>query len=46
MVAKIRAHAEAGVDHVVFRPQRPGLSLEHAQETLRILASDVLPAFR
>jgi alkanesulfonate monooxygenase SsuD/methylene tetrahydromethanopterin reductase-like flavin-dependent oxidoreductase (luciferase family) len=46
VIAKLRALAEAGVDHVVFRPQRPGLSLERAKETLRILASDVVPAFR
>ena len=46
VIAKLRAHGEAGVDHVVFRPQRPGLSLADATETLRILASDVVPAFR
>jgi alkanesulfonate monooxygenase SsuD/methylene tetrahydromethanopterin reductase-like flavin-dependent oxidoreductase (luciferase family) len=46
VIAKIRAHADAGVDHVIFRPQRPGLSLADAKETLRILAAEVLPALR
>ena len=46
VIAKIREHAAVGVDHFIFRPQRPGVSLPEAKETLRILASDVLPAFR
>jgi alkanesulfonate monooxygenase SsuD/methylene tetrahydromethanopterin reductase-like flavin-dependent oxidoreductase (luciferase family) len=46
VIGKLREHADAGVDHVIFRPQRPGLSLADAEETLRILASDVIPAFR
>jgi alkanesulfonate monooxygenase SsuD/methylene tetrahydromethanopterin reductase-like flavin-dependent oxidoreductase (luciferase family) len=46
VIEKLRAHAAAGVDHVIFRPQRPGISLGQAKETLRILATDVVPALR
>ena len=43
VIRKLREHEAAGIDHVVFRPQRPGLSLDDAKETLRLLARDVLP---
>jgi len=46
VIRRLREHADAGVTEIVFRPQRPGLSLADARETLRILADEVMPAFR
>lgn len=45
VIDRLRAHAAAGISHCIFRPQRPGLTFSDAKETLRILASDVMPAF-
>jgi alkanesulfonate monooxygenase SsuD/methylene tetrahydromethanopterin reductase-like flavin-dependent oxidoreductase (luciferase family) len=46
VIRRLREHADAGVTHVIFRTQRPGLSLADAKETLGILAREVMPAFR
>jgi alkanesulfonate monooxygenase SsuD/methylene tetrahydromethanopterin reductase-like flavin-dependent oxidoreductase (luciferase family) len=46
VIDRLRAYADAGVAHCIVRAQRPGLSLSDAKETLRILAGEVLPAFR
>jgi alkanesulfonate monooxygenase SsuD/methylene tetrahydromethanopterin reductase-like flavin-dependent oxidoreductase (luciferase family) len=43
---ELRAVLDAGADHVIFRVQRPGISLREAMETLELLGSEVLPGLR
>ena len=40
---ELQAVLDAGVDHVIFRVQRPGLSLDDALQTLELLARNVIP---
>lgn len=41
---ELEALFEAGVDHVIFRVQRPGISYRQAIRTIELLASDVIPS--
>ncbi len=43
---ELRALLDAGVDHVIFRVQRPGITHRDAIRTLELLASEVLPSLR
>ena len=43
---ELRTVLDSGVDHVIFRVQRPGISHRDAIRTLELLASDVLPTLR
>lgn len=40
---ELEALLDAGVDHVIFRVQRPGVSHRDAMRTLELLASNVIP---
>ena len=40
---ELQAVLDAGVDHVIFRVQRPGISLDDAFQTLELLARNVIP---
>jgi alkanesulfonate monooxygenase SsuD/methylene tetrahydromethanopterin reductase-like flavin-dependent oxidoreductase (luciferase family) len=46
VIERLRAHERAGINHTIFRPQRPGVSLAQARTTLEILAAEVMPALR
>jgi hypothetical protein len=43
---ELQAVLDAGATHVIFRVQRPGISLEHAMRTLELLAANVLPSLK
>jgi alkanesulfonate monooxygenase SsuD/methylene tetrahydromethanopterin reductase-like flavin-dependent oxidoreductase (luciferase family) len=43
---ELRALLDAGVDHVIFRVQRPGVALADAVRTLELLGGSVLPTLR
>jgi alkanesulfonate monooxygenase SsuD/methylene tetrahydromethanopterin reductase-like flavin-dependent oxidoreductase (luciferase family) len=43
---ELQALLDTGVDHVVFRVQRPGIALRAALRTLELLARDVIPILR
>jgi alkanesulfonate monooxygenase SsuD/methylene tetrahydromethanopterin reductase-like flavin-dependent oxidoreductase (luciferase family) len=41
---ELEALFDAGVDHVIFRIQRPGIAYRDAIRTIELLASDVIPS--
>ena len=46
-IAKIQHFRETfGVDHLIFRLFFPGMPHEHIMEELRLLANEVMPAFK
>ena len=45
-VASLRRLEQAGVDHVVFRLQRPGIDPAVSRRSLDLIAHEVIPAYR
>ena len=46
LVERIRAYADLGFDHLIFRPWWLGMPAEAAKRSLSLFAREVMPAFK